>query len=399
MRIADLRFVVVEDQGFQRWLATNLLREMGAAAVLDAGDGHEALALLQDPATSADIVVCDLNMPGMDGMELIRNLAQMRHPAALMVVSGLDKSILAMVELMSREYGVRFLGAVEKPLTAKKLGQLVERYAGTAGPGAVAPARASPAEIARAMREGQFETFYQPKVQLRGGEIRGAEALARWRHPELGIVPPGVFIAEVEAGELIAPFTDFMMREAARACVRWADYGLEIGVSVNISLASLNDTRLADRLTSIVRMAGLDPARVTIEVTETSATRDAGRALENLSRLRMHGFGLSIVDFGTGYSSMERLSRVPFTELKVDQLFVKTAATRASSRAIVEASVQLARRLSIPTVAEGVETRAEWELATGLGCELGQGYYIGHPMASDDFLDWARTRKFASSAT
>jgi CheY-like chemotaxis protein len=121
MRIANLRFVVVEDQGFQRWLAANLLRELGADFVLAAEDGNAALALLQSPQAPIDIVVCDLNMPGMDGMELIRHMAQMRHPAALIVVSALDKSILGMVEVMSREYGVRLLGAIEKPLTARKL--------------------------------------------------------------------------------------------------------------------------------------------------------------------------------------------------------------------------------------------------------------------------------------
>src|SRR5207302_6633610 len=128
MRIADLRFVVVEDQGFQRWLAANLLRELGAEFVLPAEDGHGALDLLTAPEPPIDIVVCDLNMPGMDGMELIRHMGQMRHAASLIVVSGVDKAILGMVELMSREYGVRLLGAVEKPLTVKKLKPLIERH-------------------------------------------------------------------------------------------------------------------------------------------------------------------------------------------------------------------------------------------------------------------------------
>ena len=397
MRIEDLRFVVVEDQGFQRWLAANLLREIGAEFVLPAEDGNAALELLTAPDAHVDIVVCDLNMPGMDGMELIRHMGQMRHGASLIVVSGLDKSILGMVETMSREYGVRFLGALEKPLTAKKLKPLIERHGKESAAGAAPPQSISAADLREALHAGQFETFYQPKMHMRSGEIKGVEALARWRHPDLGLLQPGVFMGVMEADALIDEFTDFITRDSARACRGWRDAGLEMSVSVNLCLASLYDVALADRLTGIVREEGLDPRHMILEVTETTATRDIARKLENLSRLRMNGFGLSIDDFGTGYSSMERLSRVPFTELKVDQAFVKTAAARASSRAIVEASVQIARRLGIPAVAEGVETRADWELMLSLGCDIAQGYYVARAMSADDFVEWAAARKTASA--
>ena len=398
MRIADLRFVVVEDQGFQRWLAANLLRELGAEFVLPAEDGHGALELLTTPDPPIDIVICDLNMPGMDGMELIRHMGQMRHAASLIVVSGLDKSILGMVEVMSREYGVRFLGAVEKPLTAKKLKPLIERHWTEGATGAAPGHAAVSAETLRdALRAGQFETFFQPKMHMRSGALKGAEALARWRHPDLGLLQPGAFMAAIEADAMIDDFTDFIARDAARACNGWRAAGLDMDVSVNLCLASLYDVALADRLTHIVREEGLDPRHVILEVTETTATRDIARKLENLSRLRMNGFGLSIDDFGTGYSSMERLSRVPFTELKVDQAFVKTAAARPSSRAIVEASVQIARRLGIPAVAEGVETHADWELMLAMGCEIAQGYYVARAMAAADFVEWTAMRKTASA--
>ena len=398
MSIADLRFVVVEDQGFQRWLAANLLRELGAEFVMSAEDGASALELLTAPDPPIDVIVCDLNMPGMDGMELIRHLGQLNHPASLIVVSGLDKSILGMVEVMSREYGVNLLGAIEKPLTSRKLKGLIERHGGAARPEATARgAKIAVEDIAAGLHAGQFETFYQPKVQMRGGIVKGAEALARWRHPSLGLLQPGVFMAAIEADELIDEFTARIASDAARACRRWRDAGLAVDVSVNLSLASLGDVGLAERLTAVVRGAGLDPKHMILEVTETSATRDVARKLENLSRLRMNGFGLSIDDFGTGYSSMERLSRVPFTELKIDQAFVKTAGARASSRAIVEASLQIAHRLGIPAVAEGVEGHAEWELMLAMGCDIAQGYYVSRPMAEPDFLQWARVRPAAAA--
>jgi EAL domain-containing protein (putative c-di-GMP-specific phosphodiesterase class I) len=128
-------------------------------------------------------------------------------------------------------------------------------------------------------------------------------------------------------------------------------------------------------------------------VTESAATSDLGRALENLSRLRMKGFGLSIDDYGTGYSSMERLTRMPFTELKIDQTFVKHAATHPSSRAVLESSLEMALKLGIVAVAEGVESRSEWELLRTLECPLAQGYFLARPMDSSEFLAWARTRR------
>src|SRR5205823_1846214 len=146
-----------------------------------------------------------------------------------------DKAILGMVELMSREYGVRLLGAVEKPLTMKKLKPLIERHWSEA-PGGAAPRLApiSAADLRAAFEAGQFETFFQPKVHMRSGAIKGAEALARWRHPELGLLQPGVFMAAIEADALIDGFTDFITREAARACRGWREAGLEMNVSANL---------------------------------------------------------------------------------------------------------------------------------------------------------------------
>jgi EAL domain-containing protein (putative c-di-GMP-specific phosphodiesterase class I) len=161
---------------------------------------------------------------------------------------------------------------------------------------------------------------------------------------------------------------------------------------VNLSLASLHDTSVAERLTEIVAAEGIAPRDVVLEVTESAAATHLGRVLENLSRLRMKGFGLSIDDYGTGYSSMQQLTRIPFTELKIDQSFVRNA-SQPSSRAMIESSLEMAQKLDIVAVAEGIETREEWDLLREMGCQLGQGYFIARPMPGDEFLRWLKERR------
>jgi EAL domain-containing protein (putative c-di-GMP-specific phosphodiesterase class I) len=164
-------------------------------------------------------------------------------------------------------------------------------------------------------------------------------------------------------------------------------------VSVNLSLASLTDAMLADRITAIVRSARLDPRHMTLEITESAAMSNVASALENLARLRMHGFGLSIDDYGTGYASMQQLTRIPFTELKIDQGFVTGCVANHATRAIVESSVGMAHRLGIKSVAEGVETQSDWDALKAVSCDIAQGYFIAKPMDASSFVEFGATYK------
>ena len=391
--IPPLNYLVVEDHGFQRWLITNLLEQLGAKAVYPVTDGRAALEVLERLGESIDIVVTDLDMPGMDGIELIRRIAELRHPVSLVVMSAHAPPLLTSVEMMAREYGVRFLAAVSKPLTAAKFEAALASRARSDGPQNGGAAACDARELEAGLRGNQFEAFFQPKVEIRTGVLRGAETLTRWRRPYQGIVSPGAFIATLESSGLVEELTRKMARIAMRSCRAWHDAGLDLTVSVNLSAVSLSDVTLADEMREMAREAQIEPPLVTFEITESATARDLGRKLENLSRLRMNGFGLSIDDFGTGYSSMQRLSRIPFTELKIDQSFVKHVATDPACRAMVESSVDLARKLGIAAVAEGVETHEQWEALLGLGCPIAQGYYISRPMEADQFLAWVTMRE------
>jgi EAL domain-containing protein (putative c-di-GMP-specific phosphodiesterase class I)/CheY-like chemotaxis protein len=388
-QLAELRFLVVEDQGFQRWAMGHMLETLGAAKIFSAADGQAALEIVKSLDPPVDVVVTDLNMPGMDGMEFIRHLGELGLPIALIVASEQDRSLVSSVITMARNYGVEVLDAIEKPVTGKKLMNALERFSrpAVAAERAVHPEFALD-EIVHAIARDEFEPYFQAKVELATGRVRGAEALARWHHPEHGIVLPVSFVRTLEEAGQIDALTMSILAKAANACKRWRAAGFDLTVSVNVSLVSLADTGLADRVLAVVSRHGVDPKHVTLEITETAAATHLGKVLENLSRLRMRGFGLAIDDYGTGYSSMQQLVRIPFSELKIDQTFVRNAPSQPSSRAMLEASLEMAGKLGIVAVAEGVESRSEMKLVTELGCPLAQGYYIARPMASEEFLRW-----------
>ena len=390
MNAADIHFLVIEDHDFQRETLVALLASIGATHVVQAADGRAALEVLRGRTRPIDIIISDLDMPGMDGMEFIRHIGEAGLPVAMILTSAHERALLASVGTMVEAYGIHLLGTVEKPATAQRLEALTKLYQIPAAP-KLKPASVffSKEEIFEALAARVFEPLFQPKVDIATGTLKGAEALARWYHPERGIVGPYAFIPTMEAVKCIDELTWIMLDKAAAACREWHSRGLDMTVSVNLSLASLTKLGLADRITAAVKTQNLEPRHMILEVTETIAMTDVARALENLARLRIQGFGLSIDDYGTGYSSLQQLSRIPFTELKIDQSFVMNATEKQSCRVILESSVDIARKLGLKAVAEGVETRTDWELLKSLGCDVAQGYFIAKPMAAIELIEWA----------
>jgi len=402
MRIAKLRVLAVEDQEFQRGMLLRVLARLGVTQVSTAADGHSALQIINASDPPVDIIISDLDMPGMDGLEFMRHLGKAHAPISIILASAMETAVLESVETMSRDYGVKILGVIQKPITPAKLEALIElhkppqanqRKASTSAPSFTVE------EILDGLKRDEFVPFLQPKVELGTGRVKGAEALARWRHPQKGIIAPYAFIDVLEGTQNIDALTWVMVRKSAAFCRDWrAASGLDVTVSANVSIQSLGDVHLADRLTELVRGENLDPRHMIIEVTESATTTSIGHALENLSRLRMKGFGLSIDDFGTGYSSMQQLTRIAFTELKIDRSFVANAATQQKARVVLESSLDMARKLKICSVAEGVETQQDWDLLRQLGCELAQGYLIAKPLDAAHFLQWTSERTAAQQA-
>ena len=390
--ISQLRFLIAEDHEFQRNALGWMLAGLGATQIYDAADGREALRILRDSDPAIDIVISDLDMPGMDGMELIRHMGRDGYRASIILASALEPKLLASVGQMAEAYGINLLGVIEKPLAADKLLGLVERHVRMPEFSAIESNRIfTPEELRAGISAGQFQPYFQPKIELRTGRLCGAEALARWIHPDEGVVQPASFIDAFDEHGLIDELTWAIVPDAMAACSEWQRRKIDAAVSVNLSVRSLDDLRFADRMIGLAGDHRVSAENVILEITESATTLDLGHVLENLARLRMYGFGLSIDDYGKGYSSMQQLSRISFTELKIDSSFVAGASRQPALRMILESSLDLARRLGLHSVAEGVETRADLELLRTLGCEMAQGYLFAVPMQLDEWLEWAGT--------
>ena len=385
MSLAGLRVMLVEDHGFQRRLGLRLLSDLGIAELTEAADGFQALELLRTSESPPDVVLVDLDMPGMDGIEFIGHVAQERLARSIAVVSAMDPALLHTVQVMAKASGLRVLGAVEKPLSPGKLTHVLSMFEAGPGPvGEAASVEVTLDQVRDALARNQIQPYFQPQAEFSNGKIVGVEALARWRLPDGSMVPPAVFIPLVESSGLIDDLTTHMLSASCRWWQEWKRAGLDLRISVNVSAHNLVGPEVADRYERIVNEHGLSPEYLILEITESSVMSDTARGLGMLARLRLKGFGLSVDDFGTGYSSLAQLSQIPFTELKIDQGFVGGSPDQPRKRAVIEASLDLARKLEISVVAEGVETMEEWQLLAQLGCDYAQGHLISRPVAGDE---------------
>lgn len=254
----------------------------------------------------------------------------------------------------------------------------------------------SEAELIEGLAGAALQLVYRPKVSIDGARVHGVEALARWNHAERGILYPATFVPLAEATSRIDKLTDSVFLAAIAQAGRWRKAGLDLTVSVNFSVDNLNRLDLPEKIASCARAEGVAPSNIIIEVTESLLMKNLKSSVEILSRLRLRGFGLSIDDFGTGYASMEQLKRAPFTELKVDRSFVTGAANDMTARTILESSIRLGRALDMTVVAEGAETRQDWDVLASLGCDLVQGYFVAKPMPAEEVADWCRDWKLRS---
>ncbi|MEO8062339.1 MAG: EAL domain-containing protein [Pseudomonadota bacterium] len=236
-----------------------------------------------------------------------------------------------------------------------------------------------------AVERQEFELHYQPKVDIRSGQIRGLEALVRWRDPEAGLVMPGAFLSLIESSGLIVPLGDWILRQAAADLRRWQGNGLSPGrVAVNISPVQLRRRSFADHLLDLVGEWRSDDIGIDIEITEGVLIDDVSSAVSQLRVLRRSGIRVAIDDFGTGYSSLSRLAELPVDMLKIDRCFVSQLTTSGTGRTVAETIIALGRAFNMTTVAEGVETPEQLEMLAQMGCDQSQGYLHGRPLGSAD---------------
>jgi EAL domain-containing protein (putative c-di-GMP-specific phosphodiesterase class I)/ActR/RegA family two-component response regulator len=383
--------LVVDDDELMLDLAVCALETLGFRRISASLGGVDGLRTLDK--IGADIILCDLNMPEMDGVEFLRHLATRRYDGAILLMSGEDKRILRTAESLAKAHGLRVLGTVEKPITAEKLAMLrTEHDEYKPRPSQPCLPNISSDELRAALANDQIDVAFQPKICVGSGRVSGVEALARWKHAIHGNIPPTLFIALAERDGLIDELTRAIIRKSLREAGRWRIAGYDLNIAINVSTQTVGRLDLPEFVERTARMCGVDPARVMIEVTETQLMRDLTRSLDTLTRLRLRRIGLSIDDFGTGYSSLEQLQRVPFVELKIDRSFVDGASHDPAARAILESSIDLAKKLGLSTVAEGCENREDYALLEQLGCDLVQGFLFAAAMPGDALLPWIDAR-------
>jgi EAL domain-containing protein (putative c-di-GMP-specific phosphodiesterase class I)/response regulator of citrate/malate metabolism len=389
--------VVADDDPVIRGQLLALMRSLGGQNIQPAANGEAALARIADFDGKVDLLLCDLQMPVLDGVEVLRRLGEMHFEGAIILLSGAESDVLKTALDLAHLYGLRVLGALPKPTSREALARLLNAAPARRD---VAPSGGSTIEITRenlqqAIVRGELTVYLQPQVDSITLQPVGVEALARWMTPDGAFVPPGRFIPFAEEEGLIGQVSERVLELALADTARLHRAGHRLRVSINLSALWIEDLGLPDRIIARVEAAGLKASDVALEITETGLTRDLATALDVLTRLRLRGFGLSLDDFGVGYSSFEQLRRFPFTEIKLDRGFVSNAGRDPASRAIVESMLEIARRLGLPAVAEGVEDEDDLALVRSLGCPKVQGYLFARPMAVDRLLLWLDSQRLA----
>ncbi len=384
--------LVVDDSLVQREFAVNLCEQLGATEVYQAADGEQAIALLRE-LPQIEVVILDLEMPGMDGVQVLHEIVRLGMDPAVIVASARESVLLTVVESMGKSLGVKLLGVLQKPVSLEQLASSLGRFAAVQRSDAfqamaVQGPELTEQDVTIALREQQFIAYFQPKVALHDGRLCGVEALIRWQHPQHGLLLPGHFIELIERSDAMSAVSLAMLDMSLQQCQRWHAAGLPISVSINLSARSLADSQLADAIIARVAASGIAPRFVMLEITESAIMTDLGTTLGTLARLRLNGFGLSVDDYGTGFSCMLQLSRIPCSELKVDRAFVNGASNNVHLRILLESAVDIARKLNLKVVAEGVETLEDWVLLRELGCDEAQGYFMAKPMPGEALLLW-----------
>ena len=321
------------------------------------------------------VIILDLQMPGADGIQLLRSLAADKCMAHVVLTSGFDRKVLESAMQLGKGRGLNMSGILEKPIALETLRKLL-------APLKSAPKTLLSSDLAEAIAANYLFLEYQPKLDLRLDRIVGVEALVRWHHPTYGIILPDAFIALAEETGLIHRLTDLVIIAAAKQTAVWHRDNLILEIAVNISARDLEDLDLPDRLRQHCADAGINPSSMILELTETGAMREPLQMMDVMTRLRLKGFRVSIDDFGTGYSSLIQLQRLPFSEIKIDRSFVKHMIDNQGCRTIAEIIIELARRLGLKSVAEGVEDEATLSSLVGMGCDMAQGYYMSRPVVA-----------------
>lgn len=383
---------IVISESAQAQSIAQAMRDHGWQIDHIADDLHSIHRLITGLDALPDVLITGLRFADGDGFQLIRQLAKRPHPPALFIASHQQRAVIKAALALAEACRIEVAGSAEQPIEARAIGQSLATFE----PGRMGRAQ----QIARPPLErddllslldrGALYPWMQPKLRLSSQEVVGFEALMRAHDNAGALILPDRLISALACHGLLDEATMRMARQTVDFVATALSEGMAISASINVSMQSLSNFAFCRELALIVERAQLDPSWITIEITETDAMADMLSVIENAARIRMLGFNLAIDDFGTAYSSLFQLSRIPFSELKIERAFISGVDEDSGKQAIVRACSQLGTSLGLHVVAEGVETAEELDFVRQAGCSHIQGYLVARPMPAARALDWLR---------
>jgi EAL domain-containing protein (putative c-di-GMP-specific phosphodiesterase class I) len=331
-------------------------------------------------SSKPDVVVLDLQMPGVDGVSALRYLADANCRAKIFLVTGMDERTIASAEQYGMRRGLSVFGTLQKPFDPDELLERFERAHAAIRP-------LTPTDLEQAIENGELVVHYQPIIRRFADntwDVAAVEALLRWNHPVRGLLTPDSFLSMGEAHGLSRAMTDFVLQRGIEQLKGWEAQRIRVGLRVNVSAGLISDLAFPDRLERMLIEQALDPEALALEITETGMLEQTPEAFDILTRLRIKNIGLAIDDFGIGYSSLTQLFRMPFNEMKIDRSLVGRIIESKEASIMVDALVSLAHKLNLTVCAEGVENRATLEELGRFGADMAQGYFVSTPVPPAD---------------
>jgi len=336
-------------------------------------------------------LVLDLILPNVDGIEVIRELAKRKCYCPLILISGFDNKVLHSAQQLAEAHNMPVIETLTKPFELSHFITILNGIKTTyiqKDSDITSDVEFSKAELKLALNEGEFVLHYQPQININSNEIKSIEALVRWQHPLIGIIYPDKFIYSIENYSLIDQLTNIVLSLACEDLKQLKITYPYIKLAVNVTADNIVSLKFPELLKTITDKNAINPANITLELTESAVMGHLTSSLDVLNRLRMKGFHLSIDDFGTGYSSLQQLYQAPFNELKIDRAFIGKMLVDKEAMAIVKICIMLGKMLNMKTIAEGVETNEILQELKALECDLAQGYFIAKPMSFSALSEW-----------
>jgi EAL domain-containing protein (putative c-di-GMP-specific phosphodiesterase class I)/ActR/RegA family two-component response regulator len=388
---AKQKILVIDDEGDVGEFVSAAAQAMG----FDCTATTDATTFLKTLTPDTTLILLDLKMPEMDGIELLRLLSERKCKAGIILMSGVDKRVLETAGQLAQALGLSIVGHLQKPF---RLAELEEILARPAKPATLPIAQQGPQfitlyeELRSAIERNEFILHYQPQIDIATGRILGLEALVRWQHPERGLIFPDNFIGRAEELGLIDELGWLIMDRGLSEVGQFANSdGKAPMLSLNASVYSLHDLKFPDTLVSLAERHGVSPGNVTIEITESGLIEELSRTLDILTRLRMKQVKLSIDDFGTGYAMLQQLQNIPATELKIDKSLVQDIHGKDTDRIMVQKTIEMAHELGMQVIGEGVETQEQLDFLRMKGCDGAQGYLFSRPLPPEELMSWLGT--------